>query len=73
MVIKTLGSIVVAFAFFSMVLVKNATHEDEESTVDNNEDMEGHQVYPPHMWKGMAMWLGVIYAIVNLFAIARAF
>lgn len=71
-VFKTIGSLVVVFVFFSMIVVKNAVSE-EEGAVDNDPDTEGNNIYPPHMWKGMAMWLGVIYGIINLITIAIAF
>lgn len=71
-VFKAIGSLVVVFVFFSMIVVKNAVSE-EEGAVDNDPNREGNFVYPPHMWKGMAMWLGVIYGIINLITIAIAF
>lgn len=71
-VFKTISSLVVVFVFFSMIVVKNAVSE-EEGAVDNDTSREGNFVYPPHMWKGMAMWLGVIYGIINLITIAIAF
>ena len=71
-VFKTIGSILVVFVFFSMIVVKNAVNE-EEGAVDNDPNREGNFVYPPHMWKGMAMWLGVVYGIINLITIAIAF
>lgn len=73
-VIKIIGSLVIVFIFFSMVVVKNATSEDGGAGVeDKDESTPGNQVYPPHMWKGVAIWLGVIYAVVNLIAIATSF
>lgn len=71
-VFKIVGSIAVVFVFFSMVVVKNAVSEGE-GAVDNDPSREGNQVYPPHMWKGMAMWLGVVYGIINLITIAVTF
>lgn len=70
-VIKIIGSLVVVFAFFSLVVVKNAV--DEDGAVDRDENTPGNQVYPPHMWKGVAIWLGVIYGVVNLIALTVAF
>lgn len=69
-VFKTIGSLVIVFIFFSLVVVKNAVSEDGE---DNDESREGNQVYPPHMWKGLALWLGIIYGFINLITIAIAF
>lgn len=71
-VFKAISSLVVVFIFFSMILVKNAVNE-EEGAEDLDPDREGNFVYPPHMWKGVAMWLGVIYGIINLITIAIAF
>lgn len=75
-IFKTLGSLVIVFLFFSLVLVKNATNEGGEAVEDDNveDDLtEENRVYPPHMWKGVALWLGIIYAFVNLISIAIAF
>ena len=71
-IIKTIGSLFIVFIFFSMILVKNAVNE-EEGAEDLDPDREGNFVYPPHMWKGMAIWLGIIYGIINLITIAIAF
>lgn len=71
-VFKTIGSILVVFVFFSMIVVKNADSE-EEGAEDNDPSREGNYVYPPHMWKGVAMWLGIIYGVINLITIAIAF
>ena len=71
-IFKTIGSLFIVFIFFSMILVKNAVNE-EEGAEDLDSDREGNFVYPPHMWKGLAIWLGIIYGIVNLITIAIAF
>lgn len=65
----------VVYIFFSLVLVKNATLEEGDALEDTDESdnlTEENRVYPPHMWKGMAIWLGVIYGLVNLISIAMA-
>lgn len=72
-IIKTIFSLMVAFIFFSLVFVRNATFEDDTDMEDQDTDREGVQVYPPHMWKGTMMWLAIIYGFINLITIARAF
>lgn len=72
-VFKILGSLLVAFVFFALIVVKNAVNEEGGGEEDNDLDTPGNQVYPPHMWKGLAVWLGVIYSIINLIGLAMSF
>lgn len=48
--------------------------EEDLGDEENEEDGDNaERVYPPHMWKGMAFWIVLIYGIINLIMISRFF